>query len=267
MATPSPHDSVIEAVVRQLAAVPAAELRDPARWRQTPPDAPSRAAAVRAPRRRFASIAIPAAGLATVAAVAGLTLSGESSNNEAEAALRVFTRPAIDATATRQHTPTLARAGARYSDARQIATVNGPGYVMSTAAGQVCLALPAKADGYGESCADAEEVKRRGLHVVLAGPRSGAMAAVVPTTASDALLHRSDGTERKLDIRDGVITASATGKASVSYRIGARKISVSLHGYIRCLRVPENTTSASREYLADAAKRAGIKLCAGDISR
>ena len=217
-----------------------------------------------AARRRVPGFAISAVGVVAVGVVAAVALSGESSDNEAEAALPVFTRPAIDATPTRQHTPELARAGAD-SQARPIATVNGPGYVMSAAGGRVCLAFPAKADGYGESCADAEQVKRRGLHVVLAGPRKGAMAAVVPTTASDAVLHLPGGTDRKLDIVDGVITASATGNASVSFQIGARKVSVSLNGYIRCLRVPENTTMTSRRDLARAARRAGIRLCRGNV--
>lgn len=262
---PPPPDRVIETVVRRLGAIPAAELRGQEHWKQIPDSASGRAAAS-APRRRFAGFAISAMGFIAVGVVMVVALSGESSVNKAEAALPVFTRAATDATPTRGHTPALVQAGARYSDARKISTTNGPGYVMPASDGRICLAVPDKLEGYGEHCAGPEKVERGGLHVVLAGPREGAMAAVVPKTTSDAMLHLADGTDRKLDIIGGVITASATGNARVSYQVGGRRVSVSLNGYIRCVRIPQDTTM-SRSDVRRAAERAGTKVCAGDARR
>jgi hypothetical protein len=208
---------------------------------------------------RLAGIATSVTGV-VAAGVAVLALGGSSSVDRADAALGVFKRPVVDATRLRPLTPVLARGQAKYANARAIATASGTGYVMPAADGRVCLAVPDPGDGYGESCATAEQIEQRGLPVILTSDRGGAMAAVVPKTASDAVLHLPDGSTRGLDIVDGVITAAATGKASVSFRVGSRLVSVPLHFDLACVQVDKNDPAPTAD-LKRAVKKAGRRFC------
>lgn len=86
------------------------------------------------------------------------------------------------------------------------------------------------------------------------------MAAVVPKTASGAVLRLADGNEKDLDIVDGVVIAAATGKASVSFRIGAHTVSVPLHSDLACVQV-DNDDPAPTEDQKRAVQGAGMRFC------
>lgn len=256
MPAPPSSDPKIAALARQLDAVPPSRLREPARWRGL---------AERRDRARWplgrVQLALSATTVACVVTVTVVLLvSGSSSVDQAQAALPVFRRPVVDASPTRAYTPALARLHARYADARAIATVNGAGYVMPAEDGRVCLVLPDKVGGYGESCATAARVATGDLHVALIDQHSGAMVAVVPDGTTDAVLHRADGTDHPLDVTDGVITAAATGTANVTYRVAGRTVSVGLDSPIKCLDYNPDA-SYSREELARDARKAGIPMC------
>lgn len=263
MSTLPSSEPFLEAVARRLDAVPAVEMQGPPRWKQI-------RSTSRAPRRGRTS-RVRLAGIATsltcvvAVGVAVLALAGSSSVDTANAALPVFKRPVVDATRLRPLTPVLARQQARYANARKIATASGPGYVMPAAGGRVCLAVPDPGNGYGESCATAEQIEERGLPVILTSDTSGVMAAVVPKTASDAVLHLADGNARKLDIVDGVITAAASGKANVSFRVGSRLVSVPLHFDLACVQVDSNDPVPTAD-LKGAVHEAGRRFCDEDAS-
>jgi hypothetical protein len=92
------------------------------------------------------------------------------------------------------------------------------------------------------------------------------MAAVVPKSASDAVLHLPDGTKKNLDIVDGIVTAAATGKASVSFRVGARLVSVPLYSDT-CVQVDKNQFNKNNTIPQDvrrAMAKSGIHLCGDD---
>jgi hypothetical protein len=249
---------VINAVVRRLDAVPPIEAQAPPRWKQAPAtDWPSRTRwTVRTRCARF----VVAATCVGIAGIAVLGLPGSSSVDQAKAALPVFERPAVDATRLRPATPVLARREANYTDARAIATPGGPGYVVPAADGGVCLAVPDGGEGYGESCADAEQIAQRGLVVVLTSRDRGTMAAVVPETASNATLHLPDGSEKRLDIVDGVITATAAGKAGVTFRLGAHIVSVPLHYALACVQVDKGDPTPTEDDKR-AVRNAGMRFC------
>jgi hypothetical protein len=156
----------------------------------------------------------------------------------------------------------LARSEADYANAREINTPNGRGYVVPAADGSVCLAVPDVGDGYGESCADAQQIEQRGLPVILTSGNRGTMAAVVPTTATDATLHLPDGDENQLEIIEGVITATATGKASVTFRLGGRVVPVPLHFDPTCIQVDEGDPPPTDDQKR-AIRDAGMHFCRG----
>jgi hypothetical protein len=252
-------DPFVEALARRLDAVPAVELQGTPRWKQ----APAHGAQQRprwTGRVRVAGIATAATCAVAAAVALVLVAAGSPSVDPAEAALPVFHRPVVDATRLRPLTPALARQQARYANAREISTPNGVGYVMPAADGSACLAVPDPADGYGESCASAEQIAQRGLAVVLSSAGGGAMAAVLPKTASGAVLHQADGGQQDLAIVDGVISATATGKASVSFRIGARLVSVPLRPDKACVQVDAGDPAPTQAQ-KQAVQRAGMRYC------
>jgi hypothetical protein len=210
-------------------------------------------------RVRFAGAAVAAACIVAIG-IAAVGLPGPSSVDHADAALPVFKRPVVDATRLRPSTPVLARRQADYGAARAIATPNGRGYVVPAADGSVCLAIPDAGDGYGESCASAEQIERRGLPVILTSGNRGVMAAVVPKMASDATLHLLDGTKKPLNIVDGVITAKAAGRADVTFRLGARIVSVPLHFDRACVQIDKGDPAPSEDDKR-AVRAAGMRFC------
>jgi hypothetical protein len=251
-------DPVLEALLRRLDAVPPADLQNPPRWKQAAATDRRRLGLGALRGRRLAGVAAVATG-ALATAIVIVAVTGSSSVDQADAALLVFRRPAVDAKFLRRDTPVLARKQADYAKARAIDTPNGRGFVVPAADGSVCLAVPDD-DGYGESCADADQIDQRGLPVALTSSDGGTMAAVLPSTASAATLHLGDGTQKPLAITDGVITAAATGKASVTYRLGAKVITVPLHTEPACALVGPGDpapTAAQTRALHDA----GMHYC------
>jgi hypothetical protein len=259
MSTPRSREGVIETVVERLNSIPPARLNGPPRWRQSA--ATNDNGGWRSFRRAGLATSIACAVSAGIAVA--ILFSSSSAVEQSDAALPVFQRPAVDASRTRALTPTLARNQAKYAHARQIETPNGAGYVMAAADGRICVAIPDVVDGYGQSCASRDQVERRGLAVSLTSNRGGVMAAVLPKTASDAALHEANGSTRTLEIIDGTITASAVGRASVSYRIGERRVSVRLFADLRCVHAPTSPEVDERQF-DQAAKEAGILVCADD---
>lgn len=174
--------------------------------------------------------------------------------------LPIYARPVADASARRSDTPEIARKGAYYSEARAITTPYGIGYVVPAPGGWTCLIVPAHPEGYGEGCATAKQIAERGLPVANTGYRGagGVMAAVLPSTATDATLHLADGTTRALPITDGVVTAAATGHATVTFRIGARMFHIKLYTDISCV---EGSPSLTQQEIREAADQMGVDVC------
>jgi hypothetical protein len=216
-----------------------------------------------------------ALGCAAVAVVAALVVAAsgwsegddgsavpratQPARHHATADLPVYTRPIADASGARAETPELARRGAYYSEARPIATAYGRGYVVPAPDGWTCLVVPARPEGYGEGCASAAQIAERGLPVANVGFEDGGiMAAVLPPTATDATLHLADGTGHPLPIDDGVISAAASGKAKVTFRIADRPFTIKLYNDIRCV---EGDPSYTRQELERIAERMGTRVC------
>ncbi|HEY6758293.1 MAG TPA: hypothetical protein VI318_02340 [Baekduia sp.] len=178
-------------------------------------------------------------------------------------ALPVYARPISDASGARADTPELLRKHAYYSEARTIATPFGPGYVVPAPDGWTCLVVPARPDGYGEGCATEEQIAERGLPVANTGYRDagGVMAAVLPSTATDATLHLADGSTRPLTITDGVVTAAATGHAKVTFRIGDRTFDIKLYADIRCVQGGGPGSNLTPEDVRRAAAQMGVPVC------
>jgi hypothetical protein len=229
-----------------------------------------RATIARRPRRRWAAGigVVVAAVVAIVVFVVGV--DGPSRDQPPRAAgprqlhatsgLPVYARPIADASARRSDTPEIARKNAYYSEARAITTPYGIGYVVPAPGGWTCLIVPAHPDGYGEGCASAEQIAKRALPVANTGYRGagGVMAAVLPSTATDATLRLADGTTRSLPMTDGVITAAATGHATVTFRIGARMLHIKLYNPIRCV---EGSPSLTPQEIREAADQMGVDVC------
>ncbi|WP_027005862.1 hypothetical protein [Conexibacter woesei] len=273
---PSPDDP-IATIVRDLEAIPPVTAGARPRWRELATEAAAPRTSTGRPRRPAVLATGALAVLAAVVAVVLLATTGGSGSgsgpapraaqpqtrapHHATADLPVYTRPVADASGTRADAPELARRGAYFDEARAIDTPYGRGYVVPAPDGWTCLIVPARPDGYGEGCASAEQIAERGLPVANTDYHgNGVMAAVLPANASDATLHRSDGTTRPLAIIDGTIAAAATGgHAEVTFRIGARSLDVKLFSGIRC--VGGGDPSYSPEELARIAAQMGTTVC------
>jgi len=227
---PSVDDELIRGIIRQLETISPVTLAEPARWRTAAADHGGRVGA-----RGSRPVRVATAGMCVAGAAVAFTLVSSSPSRSptapAEAhALPVFNRPAVNATRVRSQTPTLAAHAASYNDARAFQSTTGTGYAMTAENGLVCLAIP-DTDGYGQSCASKDKIEHRGLYVALVGSQGGSMAAVLPATATDARLDRSDGSTDRLPIIDGIVTASASAheRARASYMIGTRRTTITLY--------------------------------------
>lgn len=129
-------------------------------------------------------------------------------------ALPVLAQPATDATAVRSELASLSDAGARFEQAREIATPHGEGFVIpAPSRGLVCLAIPdVVPDSYGQTCVALREAARRGIVGTLIAPQGATtpstFVAVLPEGAT-ATLRNADGATEDLRVDDeGVARAT-----------------------------------------------------------
>jgi hypothetical protein len=194
-----------------------------------------------------------------IGATVVLSLSGPATDR-AEA-LPVFALPPVDASQIRAATEVLARGGADYEHARVINTPSGKGYVVAADNDSVCLAMPDPGDGFAQSCATQAQVEKRGLIVELSS-RTGdtsQLVVVIPAGTTAATLRDGHGS-RPLQVTEGILTASATGNATVSYRTAAGgevKLSLGEHP-LRCFGVLPGT---SDQAVRETQQQSGLPPC------
>jgi hypothetical protein len=192
--------------------------------------------------------------------VAALVSLSGSATDRAEA-LPVFALPSVDASQLRAATEVLARGGADYEHARVITTPSGKGYVLTADNDSVCLAVPDPGNGFAQACAAAEQIDKRGLVVELSsrGDHTSQLVAIVPGGTAQPTLRDSDGS-RRLQADDGVLTASASGDATVSYRTPAGgEVDLSLGEHRpRCFGVLPGT---SDQAVKETEKQSGLPPC------
>jgi hypothetical protein len=169
-------------------------------------------------------------GLAVVLALVGVLVYSEQSTHDRAFAFPVLSRPLVDASSI-DIASELKRDGADLQQARSISTPFGPGYVIPTANGGLCLAVPDQTDGYGETCGTGSEVAAHGLALSILpvlppsadGSNSPAeFVAVLPAGASAPTLRHSDGSMETLDLTNGVAATLVREDATVSYVIDGK---------------------------------------------
>jgi hypothetical protein len=167
--------------------------------------------------------ALAALGMAAVVTVVVALSSG--SGPDRALALPVLSRPTVDASKLRPLTPVLAKANARFKQARAIETPYGRGYVLvAPDRALLCLAIPDIPDGYGETCRPIAEARQRGIVATLVAaqgtPNSSEFVAVLPAGAEHPEVKHADGRITILPLHDGVTAATFNEDVTIVLRVG-----------------------------------------------
>jgi len=196
---------------------------------------PIRALTSRPPRVLAATAAATAVGIAAL-----MALSSGSTPDRA-LAFPVLAKAATDARPMRSALQLFVRHGADLQDAHAITTPYGTGYVAATPDGsQLCVAVPlqpppARGRGaqYSQSCDQTSEAGQKGLVLTVHGRDAAEFVAVLPTHASDPVVHHADGTTTTLTPQDGVATtivrdstAIIVQTPTITYQVGHRAASI-----------------------------------------
>jgi hypothetical protein len=166
-----------------------------------------------------------AATLCLVAVLAGVVALSSGSGPDRALALPVLSKPTVDASRLRPLTPLLAKANARFKQARAIETPYGRGYVLlAPDRGLLCLAIPDVPDGYGETCRPIAEARRQGIETTLIAAQgssnSSEFVAVLPAGAQDPEVKHADGRITTLPLHDGVAAATFNEDVTITSRVG-----------------------------------------------
>jgi hypothetical protein len=178
--------------------------------------------------------ALAAVGIAAV--VAAVVALSSGSGPDRALALPVLGRPTLDASKLRPLTPVLAKANARFKQARAIETPYGTGYVIvAPDRALLCLAIPDIPDGYGETCRPIAEARQRGIVATLIAAQgssnSSEFVAILPAAAQNPEVEHADGRITTLPLHDGVAAAAFKEDVTVTLRVGksTRTIKVPAH--------------------------------------
>lgn len=101
---------------------------------------------------------------------------------------------------------------------RRVSTPSGAGWAIP-GNGTVCLAVPDAVDGFGVSCAETSQARKRGVAVIAISPDApqAAKLTMLSPTGSDVTAEMADGSTRELSADDeGVVSVTLTGATSVT---------------------------------------------------
>lgn len=215
-----------------------------------------RVASRRAQRGRRARAGAGVVGVgAAVAVLAGLP--GGAAPERAAAEIPALSRPQTMVPRAVM-TDALRTVSVDDAAARSIETAFGTGYLVPSLDGKVlCLAIPDPVDGYGQTCAAVNDVRRSGLSVTMSSPQGSphpSEVVIVLPAGAPAPTARVAGRAEELPVQQGVAVGTFREDTSVMIRTPDATSTVEVAGaepegdlYRDCgneryVRVPEDFT-------------------------